>query len=77
LSHSSKIDTIDWEKQGPKTESAIKEMTGYFWKTKDINAFGAFTPSSGTGLYHIADEKIASGINCGVMELLMIVHGLF
>jgi len=62
LSHSSKLDTIDWEKQGPKTESNIKEMTGYFWKTKDVNAFGAFTPSFGTGLYHIADEKIASGI---------------
>ena len=62
LSHSSKVDTIDWEKQGPKTESAIKEMTGYFWKTKDVNAFGAFTPSLGTGLYHIAHENIASGI---------------
>ena len=62
LSHSSKIDSIDWDKQGPKSESAIKEMTGYFWKTKDVNAFGAFTPSMGTGLYHIADEKIASGI---------------
>jgi hypothetical protein len=62
LSHSSKIDTIDWQKQGPRTESDIKEMTGYFWKTKDANAFGAFTPSSGTGLYHIADDKIASGI---------------
>jgi hypothetical protein len=62
LSHSSIIDTIDWQKQGPKTESNIKEMTGYFWKTKDANAFGAFTPSFGTGLYHIADEKIASGI---------------
>lgn len=62
LSHSSKIDTIDWEKQGPRHESDIKEMTGYFWKTRDANAFGAFTPSTGTGLYHIADEKIASGI---------------
>ena len=62
LSHSSKIDTIDWEEQGPKTESDIKEMTGYFWKTRDVNAFGAYTPSLGTGLYHIADEKIASGI---------------
>jgi hypothetical protein len=62
LSHSSKIDTIDWEKQGPKTEADVKEMTGYFWKTKDVNAFGAFTPSLGTGLYHIADDKIASGI---------------
>jgi hypothetical protein len=37
-------------------------MTGYFWKTKDANAFGAFTPSLGAGLYHIADEKIAPGI---------------
>jgi Domain of unknown function (DUF5107)/BDI_1685-like, C-terminal domain len=62
LSHSSIVDTIDWQTQGPKTESGIKEMTGYFWKTKDANAFGAYTPSLGIGLYHIADEKIASGI---------------
>jgi hypothetical protein len=62
LSHASKVDTIDWEKQGPRSQSDIREMTGYFWKTKDANAFGAFTPSLGTGLYHIADEKIASGI---------------
>lgn len=62
LSHSSKIDTIDWEKQGPKKESDIKEMTGYFWITKDANAFGAFNPSIGAGLYHVADEKIAPGI---------------
>jgi hypothetical protein len=62
LSHSSKIDTIDWVSAGPKSEQDIKEMTGYFWKTKDANAFGAYTPSLGTGLYHIADEKIADGI---------------
>jgi hypothetical protein len=62
LSHSSVIDTIDWEKKGPKTESDIKEMTGYFWITKDVNAFGTYTPSSGTGLYHVADEKLAGGV---------------
>lgn len=62
LSHASMIDTIDWEKQGPCTENDIKEMTGYFWKTKDANAFGAFTPSLGSGLYHIADENSAPGI---------------
>jgi len=62
LSHSSVIDTIDWESQGPKFESDIKEMTGYFWKTKNVNAFGAFTASEGTGLYHIADQNIAGGI---------------
>lgn len=37
-------------------------MTRLFWKTKDVNAFGAYTPSLGTGLYHIADSKIAGGI---------------
>ncbi len=62
LRHSSEVDTIDWQAQGPKTEADIKEMTGYFWETKDINAFGAYTPSLGTGLYHIADENSAPGI---------------
>lgn len=60
LSHSSVIDTIDWT--GPKTESTIREMTGFFWKTKDVNAFGAFTASLGIGLYHIADDRVAGGI---------------
>ena len=62
LTHASALDTIDWKTQGPKTEQDIREMTGYFWRTRDVNAFGAFTPSLGTGLYHIADEKIAPGI---------------
>ena len=62
LSHSSKIDSIDWQKEGPRQESDIHEMTGYFWKTKDANAFGAFTPSLGTGIYHIADEANAPGM---------------
>ena len=62
LAHSSKIDTIDWATQGPATERDIGEMTGYFWKTKDTNAFGAYTPSLGTGLYHVADESVAPGI---------------
>lgn len=62
LSHASRIDTFDWASRGPRTEADIKEMTGYFWKTKDVNAFGAYTPSLGTGLYHIADNRIAPGI---------------
>ncbi len=62
LLHASKMDTIDWAVQGPKTEADIREMTGYFWKTKDVNAFGAYTPSLGTGLYHIAENSIAPGI---------------
>lgn len=62
LSHSSDIDTIDWKQQGPRHESDIKEMTGYFWKTRDANAFGAYTPSLGTGLYHVADAGISPGM---------------
>jgi hypothetical protein len=62
LSHSSKMETIDWEKDGPKTEADIKEMTGYFWQSSDVNAFGAYTPSLKSGLYHISDEGIAPGI---------------
>jgi len=62
LSHSSVIDTIDWKSEGPVTEADIKEMTGYFWKTRDANAFGVFTPSLGTGLYHVADESISPGM---------------
>lgn len=62
LAHGSRVDTIDWQTQGPKHESDIKEMTGYFWKTRDANTFGAYTPSLGTGLYHVADEKISPGM---------------
>ena len=62
LVHSSIMDTIDWEHDGPKHESDIREMTGYFWKTTDVTAFGAYTPSLGSGLYHIADKNIAGGI---------------
>jgi hypothetical protein len=62
LRHASKIDTITWETDGPKRESDIKEMTGYFWITKDANTFGAFTPSLGVGLFHVADEKSAPGM---------------
>jgi BDI_1685-like, C-terminal domain/Domain of unknown function (DUF5107) len=37
-------------------------MKGYFWKSTDVNAFGAYTPSLGTGLYHIADPTLARGM---------------
>lgn len=62
LSHASRIQTIDWQTQGPKRESDIKEMTGYFWKSRDANAFGAYTPSLGSGLYHVAEETISPGM---------------
>lgn len=62
LSHASVIDTIDWKNEGPVREADIKEMTGYFWKTRNANAFGVFTPSLGSGLYHVADESISPGM---------------
>jgi hypothetical protein len=62
LSHSSRIATIEWKTQGPRREADIREMTGYFWATRDANAFGAYTPSRGSGLYHVADEHIAPGM---------------
>lgn len=62
LSHASVVDTIDWKTEGPRVEADIKEMTGYFWKTRNANAFGVYTPSFGSGLYHIAEESIAPGM---------------
>ena len=62
LAHSSTLAHIDWSAEGPKRESDIKEMTGYFWQTRDANAFGAFTPSRGAGLYHVADAAVVPGM---------------
>lgn len=62
LSHASELKEIDWKTEGTKYERDIKEMTGYFWQTSDVNAFGAFTPSLGTGLYHMASVESAPGI---------------
>ena len=62
LSHSSQLKTIDWDTEGIQYEKDIKEMTGYFWQSADVNAFGAFTPSLGVGLFHVADEHSAPGI---------------
>jgi hypothetical protein len=59
LAHSSTLAVIDWR---PMQEADIAEMTGFFWQTKDANAFGAFTPSFGAGLYHIAHERVAPGM---------------
>ncbi len=62
LRHSSKLDVIDWETEGPCTQSEISEMTGYFWQDPDVNAFGVYTPSLNSGLYHIADRDQMPGI---------------
>src|SRR5215831_12759242 len=60
LAHSSRLESVDWPDGAPHREADIGEMTGFFWMSRDSNAFGAFTPSFGTGLYHVADEATAS-----------------
>jgi hypothetical protein len=57
LYHGERISTIDWEKQGPRRQGDIHRMSAFFWRQPAVNAFGAFTPSLGIGLYHIADDS--------------------
>jgi hypothetical protein len=37
-------------------------MMGFFWRNPSCYAFGAFTPSLGAGLYHVADHALTPGI---------------
>lgn len=54
LYHGEKMDMIDWEQDGPKRQSDMPRMAGFFWREPDCGAFGAYTPSLGSGLYHAA-----------------------
>lgn len=62
LSHGDTVGVIDWAKDGPQRQSDVRRMTGYFWREPDCCAFGAFTPSLGCGLYHVADPVSTPGI---------------
>ncbi|MHC1765587.1 MAG: DUF5107 domain-containing protein [Verrucomicrobiia bacterium] len=62
LSHGAKLERIDWASQGPKRLRDLGRMTGFFWLEPDCGAFGAFTPSLGQGLYHVADLNLVPGI---------------
>ena len=62
LVHASHLDTIHWQTEGPRTQADVHRMTGFFWQQPDCCAFGAFTPSLGTGLYHVADPLQMPGI---------------
>ena len=62
LSHGDAMRTIDWAAEGPKRQADIARMTGYFWREPDAEAFGAYTPSVGAGLYHVADRRSAPGM---------------
>lgn len=62
LRHSNTLKEILWSQDGPKTQADIKGMTGYFWRNPDVYAFGVYSSSLQSGLYHIADPKLVPGI---------------
>ncbi|SDN97224.1 hypothetical protein SAMN04487897_106171 [Paenibacillus sp. yr247] len=66
LQHGDGLREIDWETQEYHTISDFNRMLGFFWMTTDCNAFGAYTPSLGCGLYHIANEVEVPGIKLWV-----------
>lgn len=62
LEHGARLRTIDWRRDGPSRQADIGRMTGWFWRQPPFNAFGAFTPSLGSGLYHVAERSDMPGI---------------
>jgi hypothetical protein len=62
LAHGRDLRTINWETQGPRRQTDVHRMTGFFWRKPDCCAFGVFTPSLGAGLYHVADPSQVPGM---------------
>jgi hypothetical protein len=62
LRHGERLEQIDWATQGPRTVAGVHSMTGFFWLRPGVCAFGAFTPSLGHGLFHVAEAAAAPGI---------------
>lgn len=62
LYHGSEMKEFYWDDNKKNYIRDFDSMAGFFWKDATENAFGVFTPSLGTGLYHIADEKGVPGI---------------
>jgi len=62
LAHGANVQTIDWDTAGPKCVGDLDRMTGFFWLSPNLAAFGVFTPSLACGLYHVADSAAAPGM---------------
>ena len=71
LSHGSILDSMDWLDQ---RRSEISEMTG-FGRPRMLMVLVLSRPPLGTGLYHVADGKIAGGIKLWTYGMAMIVPG--
>ncbi|AZN43240.1 DUF5107 domain-containing protein [Paenibacillus albus] len=62
LRHADILEEIEWSRERGYELADFDRMQGFFWKSADCNAFGMFTPSLGSGLYHIADPAETPGI---------------
>lgn len=62
LYHGSEMRDFYWNNEKKNYIRDFDSMAGFFWKDASQNAFGVYTPSLGTGLYHIAKEKDVPGI---------------
>lgn len=62
LYHGQVMKEFYWDNEKKNYIKDFDGMAGFFWKNVSENAFGVFTPSLGTGLYHIADESDVPGI---------------
>jgi hypothetical protein len=62
LAHGDCVRTIRWPDEGVRCVRDLDRMTGFFWLEPDAAAFGAFTPSLGHGLYHVADAREVPGM---------------
>ena len=69
LSHSSKIDTINWQQHGPSREADIKEMTGYF---RDNQLSRIEVTGNGQTIYYAVDQEVIVGVNKTVSSNLVI-----
>jgi len=58
-------EVADWGAPGaaqPRTQGDIARMTAFFWRAPSVTAFGVFTPSTGSGLFHSAERESVGGI---------------
>jgi Domain of unknown function (DUF5107) len=62
LYHGYEIKKIRWNSNVSNQLSTFDHMAGFFWENAATNAFGVFTPSIGTGLYHISHKTEVPGI---------------
>ncbi|SDX45274.1 DUF5107 domain-containing protein [Paenibacillus sp. CF384] len=62
LRHADVLEELEWSREREYRLADFDRMQGFFWKTSDCTAFGMYTPSLGSGLYHVADPAVTPGM---------------